>query len=192
MCILPLGDRLERNYTWRCGLVFGDKVVWVYWATSASKCSELRKRNRARTLIQLDYPWNQLIKNEEKLLPYQKTDAVALITYVLSLLRLSLFEILSCFEIPYAICYNFSRRTKVHWMQNKWSSLLEKQRIFTMTLRNYIMRNICVRDVPCCDPKLRERVKCSSTNCNCRPCPNKMMKMLIQNVALKIQTRTWV
>ena len=35
-----------------------------------------------------------------------------------------------------------------------------KQRIFTKTQRNYIMRNICVRDAPCWDPKLRERVKC--------------------------------
>ena len=49
---------------------------------------------------------------------------------------------------------------------NKWSSLLETTYIYKELKRNYIMRNICVRDAPCWD-QTPNVLNVSSTNCDC-------------------------
>ena len=57
---------------------------------------------------------------------------------------------------------------------------LGKQRILTKTERNYIMRNICVRDAPCWDSNV---LNASSTHYNCR--------LPEQNDEMPIQTWHW-
>ena len=47
------------------------------------------------------------------------------------------------------------------------------------------MRNICVRDTPCWDPKLWERVKYVEYKLSLSSVPEQNDEMLLQNVTLK-------
>ena len=68
--------------------------------------------------------------------------------YQFFLLRLSLFEILSRSEIPYALCDNCSRRTNVQWLHKKWASLFETTYIYK-DLTELRTRDVCIRTELC-------------------------------------------
>ena len=90
----------------------------------------------------------------------------------------------SRYRMRYVIINLFERRCT--GCKNKWSSLLENNVDLQRLNGIIILRNICVRDAPCWNPKLRERVNASSINCYCRPYQNRTMKCLYKrDVTLK-------
>ena len=65
--------------------------------------------------------------------------------------------LLSRSEIPCALCDDCSCRTKVHWLQNKWSSLL-KNNVYLQRLNGITIYVIFVYAMPLAGTKNSERV----------------------------------